>query len=116
MADLVKTNLKTNGSAAAVPTQGAASQTIVVSKDTMCIRATNADAVKARVRVSAGTGIASALGDAYVDLEKDETVYIGPLESARFGTAGKITVLITGADDKAFGGTITNVALEVVQL
>jgi hypothetical protein len=119
MADLTITNAVTNSSVTPNVNNGAASQTIVIGKsERMVIRVTNTDATAARIRVKAGDGISSANGDVYVDLTQNAVTYIGPLESAQFGSksTGKITVQITGTNDAAFGGVITNVKIEVAQL
>jgi hypothetical protein len=119
MADLTKTLAVKNGNATPTVNNGAASQTIVISKDERFIlRVTNTDAVAARIRVKAGNGIASVMGDKYVDLAQNAVAVLGPFESARFGDnlTGKITVVITGTNDAAFGGTITNVKIEAIQL
>jgi hypothetical protein len=119
MADLTKTNAVKNGSVAATVNNAAASQTIVVTKDEgFCLYVRNADATSARVRVVKGDGIAGVMGDTYVDVAQNAEKIIGPLESARFADkdTGKITVNVTGTDDGAFGGTITNVKLIAIQL
>jgi len=119
MADLTKTNAVKNGSVAVTLNAGAASQTIVVSKDErFALYIRNTDIVTARVRAVKGDGIASVMGDAYVDVAQNEEFIMGPFESARFvgQTTGKITVTITGTNDAAFGGTVGNVKLAAIQL
>lgn len=119
MADLTKTNAVKNSNIAVTLNSAAASQTIPVTKDErMAIYVRNTDAVTARIRVVKGNGIANVMGDTYVDAAQNAEYLIGPLESARFTdyTTGKITVNVTSTADGAFGGTIGNVKLAVIQL
>lgn len=119
MADLTKTNAVKNGSVSNTVNNGAASQTIVVSKDErFALVVRNTDAVTARVRIVKGNGIAAPMGDAYADIAQNGEYTFGPFESARFvdQSTGKITVNITSTADGAFGGTITNVKLTALQL
>lgn len=117
MADLTKTNAVTNDSVALTLNNGAASQTIVISKDEkFVLYVKNTDTTTARVRVVKGNGISSVMGDKYQDVAQNAEYIMGPFESARFGNSTKITVNITGTNDAAFGGTVTNVKLGAIQL
>lgn len=120
MADLTKSTAVRDGSANITSNAGAASQTIVASgvDERLFIRVTNTDATTARVNVNKGNGIRSVLGDLKVDVAQNAVKVIGPLDSMRFKSlaTGKITVTITGTNDAAFGGTVGNVKLEVIQL
>lgn len=120
MADLTKTLAVRDSSATFNLNNGAASQTIVCNEDDekVVIYVTNSDATTARVNINKGNGIRSILGDLKVDVAQNATKVIGPLDSMRFKnmTTGKITATVTGTNDAAFGGTITNVKIAVVQL
>jgi hypothetical protein len=108
MADIAKTQGVTNGSVVFTPVAGATSQTIVVSKDErMCIYIKNGSAASVTATVVKGNGIASAMGDLAVTVAAGAEVIIGPLESARFATNGKITLNLSNA---------TSVTLGVIQL
>lgn len=120
MADLTKSLAVRDSSATFTLNNGAASQTVVCNTkdERVVIYVKNTDATTARVKIAKGNGIRSILGDLKVDVAQNAEVVIGPLESARFKdlTTGKITVAITGTNDAAFGGTVANVKLAVVQL
>ena len=110
MADITKTNAVTNGSVTFTPTAGAASQTIVVSKDErVVLYVKNGSAAEITVTVKAGDGIASAMGDLAVAVAAGAEKLIGPLESARFGSKSthKITVTLSAT---------TTVTVGVIQL
>jgi hypothetical protein len=119
MADLTNIAAVRNSSATFTWSNGAASQTVVLSKpdEKFILLAYNTDAVAARIRVAAGAYSGAALGSIYKDLVQNALAEIGPLEGERFKNAdGKLTVTITGTDDGVFGGTVTAVKLAVIQL
>jgi hypothetical protein len=119
MADLNKTSAVRDGSVNVTLNSGAASQTIVANVDEkMCIYVRNTDATTARVRVAAGTGMRKDIGSIYKDVAQNGEAIIGPLDSMRFKdvSTGKYTVTITGTNDGAFGGTVSNVKLAVIEL
>ena len=119
MADITKISTERNGAVEVTAVAGAASQTVPMSgyPDNMFLYVRNTDAVTARIRFSAPTdGNRAAwqadLGDVYQDVAQNEVFIIGPVDGARFKDADEdITVLITGDDDAAFGGTIGNVKI-----
>jgi hypothetical protein len=120
MADLTNIKAVRDGSVELTYTNGSAAQTVVAdcADEKVIIIVNNTDATTARVAVAAGTGIRSALGDVKVDVAQNKVRVLGPFEGMRVRdmTTGKITVNITGTDDAAFGGTITNVKVAAVQL
>lgn len=119
MADITKTSAVKNGAAVVTLNNGATSQTIPVTKDELFVLyIRNLDTVSARVMALAGNGIASAMGNAFVDVAQNGEAILGPFESARFvnTSTGKITVVINGTNDAPFSGTITNVKLAGLQL
>ena len=110
MADIAKTEGVTNGSATFTPVAGASSQTIVVDKDErMCLYVNNGGESGITATISAGDGIASAMGALAVAVAAETAVIIGPLESARFVdmSTGKITLGLSGT---------TTVTVGVIQL
>jgi hypothetical protein len=119
MADTTIQSLTRNTAKEITEASGAASQTVPMSgyPDDMFLYVRNTDATTARVRVSAPTdgnraALTSALGDLYQDVAQNEVFILGPLDGARFKDLGEdITVLITGTDDGAFGGTVGNVKI-----
>lgn len=110
MADVNKTNCIKNGNVAGSPTAGAASQTIVVTKDErLVLRVVNGGGAGITATIPKGNGICSAAGDLAVTVAAGQTQYIGPLESARFidTTTGKMTLNLSGT---------TSVTIEAIQL
>lgn len=113
MADIAKTTLVRDGSIELTLLNGAADQDIVadVSDGSMFLLVLNTDATAARVRVKAGDGISSVMGDKYVDVAQNKYFALGPFSGMRFKDidTGKINIDITGTNDAAYGGTVTNV-------
>jgi hypothetical protein len=110
MADIAKTNAVKNGNIQFSPAAGAASQTIVVSKDErMCVYVNNGGGAPITATIPKGNGIASAAGDLAVTVTNGTSQIIGPLESARFVdvTTGKMTLNLSGT---------TSVTVGVIQL
>ena len=120
MADIAKTALTRDAGTTITLLNGAADQDIVmdVSDEKMIILVTNADATAARVRVKAGDGITAIHGDVYKDVAQNAYAILGPFSGMRFKDVdtGKINVDITGTNDAAFGGTITNVKIRPIVL
>lgn len=120
MADIEKTLLTRDSSTTLTFVNGAADQNIVMdcADDKMILLVQNTDSTTARVRVKAGDGISSALGDIYVDVEQNTYKILGPFSGMRFKDidTGKINVVITGTSGSAFGGTITNVKIRPIVL
>jgi hypothetical protein len=58
------------------------------------------------------------MGDIYKDVAQNGIAIFGPLTSARFKDmdTGKVNIDITGTNDAAFGGTITNVKIRAIVL
>jgi hypothetical protein len=117
MSDMTKISATKNGSKEITLANGAASQTIAISKDeSFILYVRNTDAAAATITVAAGNGIASVMGSTSVAVAQNKEFILGPFESARFGNAGKLTVTITDSDGTEYGGTITNVKLAPIQL
>ena len=125
MADIAKTALTRDAGTAITFLNGAADQDIVadVKDDKLFLLITNADATAARIRAKAGDGIQGVAGqgvagDAYVDVAQNAYAILGPFTGMRFKDVdtGKINVDITGTNDAAFGGTITNVKVRPIVL
>lgn len=120
MADIAKTALTRDAGTAITFLNGAADQDIVadVKDDKLFLLITNADATAARIRAKAGDGIQGVAGDAYVDVAQNAYAILGPFTGMRFKDVdtGKINVDITGTNDAAFGGTITNVKIRPIVL
>lgn len=108
MADIAKTLGVTNGSVVFAPEAGASSATIAISKDErMCVYVKNGSGASINATVKKGTGIKSVEGDLVVAVAAGKEAIIGPLESARFGDAGKITLTLSAT---------TSVTVGVIQL
>lgn len=120
MADLAKTKTVRDGAVALTLNNGAASQTITNDghEERLALYIKNTDAVAARIVIKAGNGIRSVAGDLKIDVAQNEEKVIGYLEGMRFKNMadGKITVNITGTDDGAFGGSVANVKLALIQM
>lgn len=120
MADVAKITLKADDAVEITYVNGAADQDIVldVADEKSIILVENTDATTARVRIKAGDGIQSVLGDDYVDVAQNKMFMWGPLTSARFKDmdTGKVNIDITGTNDDVFGGTITNVKIRHIVL
>lgn len=103
MADIAKTLGVTNGSVVFTPVAGAASQTIVISKDErMCVYVKNGGASPITATVLKGNGIAG-VADLAVTVAAGAEAIIGPLESARFGTDGKVTLTLSATASVTVG-------------
>lgn len=117
MADVAKVALARNAGKEVTPINGAASQTVVFDEDDkILIRIVNASATTARIKFAANGNIGAGAGVLNVDVAQNKVFYV-MLESTRFkGSNGKITFEILDTDDSSFGGTVTDVDVEVVQL
>jgi hypothetical protein len=73
----------------------------------MAIYVNNGSGAAVTATVKKGTGICSADGDLAVTVAAGKAQLIGPLESARFGDAGVITMTLSSA---------TSVTIAIVQL
>lgn len=119
MADLTKSTMTRNNGATITSNNGAASQTIVCNRgdEKVVIRVSNADATTALIRFKANGFGAGKQGD--LDVQVAQNAIKGfVLESSRFKDPAtqKLTVEVLGVGGGAFGGTVTNVKLEVIEM
>jgi hypothetical protein len=104
MANVAKIEAVTNGNVEFKTVAGAASQTIAVDKDErMAIYVNNGSAADITATIKAGTGICSVDGDLAVTVAAGKAQLVGPLESARFGDAGVITMTLSAAETVTIG-------------
>lgn len=119
MADVTKTTLSRNAGAEITSNNGAASQTIVCNRsdEKVLVRVSNSDATSAMIRFKANGRMAGTQGDLDVTVAQNK-IFGVTLESSRFKdpATGKITVQVLGTDAGAFGGTVTNVKVEVIEM
>lgn len=96
----------------------AASQTVPVGKDSrLALRVANGSEAAAVVSVAAGSGPRAPLGDMDVTVAAGETAYIALFDTARYKTAGAITVALVDSEGTALGETpLGNISIEAVQL
>lgn len=119
MADLNKSTMSRNNGAAITSNNGAASQTIVCNRsdEKVLIRVSNADATTALIRFKGNGFGAGVQGD--LDVQVAQNGISGfVLESSRFKDPAtqKITVQVLATNGGAFGGTVTNVKFEVIEM
>lgn len=93
MADYNKVLAVQDGNIAYTENAAAASATIPIYKDEkLAVIVNNASAGAVTATVKAGDGIRSVLGDLSVSVPAGAKMLIGPFDSMRFGSGGKLTV------------------------
>ena len=108
MADMNKILAVRDGSITYTENAAAASATIPIYKDEkLAVLANNASAGAVTVTVKAGDGIRNVLGDLAVSVPAGSKMLIGPFDSMRFGSGGKLTVTTSAQ---------TSVTIGVIQL
>jgi hypothetical protein len=120
MADITKNYLVADSAISLNSANGEATQDVLMNcaDEKMIIMVTNSDATTARIKIKAGDGIQSVLGDYSKDIVQNGSFMFGPLTSARFKDmdTGKVTVTVTGTNDAAFGGTVANIKIRAIVL
>lgn len=119
MADVTKVTMVRNAGTEITANNGAAAQTVVCNRgdEKVLIRVSNSDATTARIVVKANGFGAGTMGDLKVDVAQN-TAFGFVVESSRFKAPStqKLTINVTGTDDGTYGGTVTNVKIEVIEM
>lgn len=119
MADVTKSIMTRNNGATITTNNGAASQTVVCNRgdEKVLIRVSNSDATTALIRIKANGFGAGKQGD--LDVQVAQNAVRGfVLESSRFKDPAtqKLTIEVLGVGGGAFGGTVTNVKIEIIEM
>lgn len=93
-------------------------QTVPVGKDSrLALRVANDNAAAVIVRIKAGDGPRSPLGDYDVTVAAGAAAYIALYDTARYKSGGVVTVHLMEDEDTPLGeAALANVTIEAVQL
>lgn len=96
----------------------AETQTVPVGKDSrLALRVANGGEAAVVVRVAAGSGPRAPLGDMDVTVAAGATAYIALFDTARYKTAGAVTVALVDSEGVPLvAGVLEDIRIEAVQL
>ncbi len=116
MADYNKFSVSGAG-AEITPNAGVASNKFKVAKDTdIILYVLNTDAAAATIKVKAGVGQRSSLGDLSFAVAQNKIFAVNLSDTARFKDAsGDITITITNANGSEYSGTVGNVKVTIIE-